>query len=365
MKFTTNAKTLSDALAKIGRIVATRNTYPILANVLITASPDGVELRATDLDIEITLGIDADVAEPGRTTVPARTAADIARKLGSNDVTFSADSETATVQSGRSRFQLQVLAVDGFPDLKTGDFATRFTAPGKFLAEAFAKVQFAISTEETRYYLNGVYVHAPDEGEIRFVATDGHRLAKLVRPLDGVCGMPAVIVPKKTVAEVIKLFGDAEDVDVQVSETKMRFTAGRVVLLTKLIEGTFPDYERVTPKNNNTVAICDRKTLITIADRVSTIASDRGGKAVKLAFDAGNLKLEVTNPDHGVAEDEMEISFDADPIEIGYNARYLGDILGIVQGENVSIHLHDAGSPTLITSDGDVGFASVLMPMRV
>jgi DNA polymerase-3 subunit beta len=242
--------------------------------------------------------------------------------------------------------------------------------PAATLRELIERTQFAISTEETRYYLNGIYFHTLDvNGELtlRAVATDGHRLARAEAAAPaGAKAMPGIIVPKKTVSEVQKLLEGADgEVAVELSDTKIRFTLGSVVLLSKLIEGTFPDYDRVTPKNNDKQLLVDRATFATAVDRVSTIASDRGGKAVKLVLSQGQLELSVINPDHGTASEELAVDFESDAFEIGFNARYLLDIIGQIRSENAVFLFNDAGSPTLVREDGAARALYVLMPMRV
>lgn len=372
MKVTLERNHLLKSLGHVHRVVERRNTYPILANVLMTASAEGLALRATDLDIEVTETVPAMVGTAGATSVPAHTLYEIVRKLADgSEINLETDgADQMQITSGRSRFFLSCLSADGFPDLKSGEFSQTFSMKASELGELIERTQFAISNEETRYYLNGIFFHAVEEGGqaiLRAVATDGHRLARadMDQP-DGAKGMPGIIVPRKTVAEIQKLLDGVDgEVDVEVSDTKIRFTVAGVVLLSKLIEGTFPDYERVTPKNNDKEMKVDKATLATAVDRVSTIASDRGGKAVKLAISEGTLELSVTNPDHGTANEELPVSFDEDGFEIGFNARYLLDIVSQIKTENAIFMFNDSGSPTLVSEDGEARAQFVLMPMRV
>jgi DNA polymerase-3 subunit beta len=352
--------------------VERRNTYPILANVLLNAAEGRIELRATDLDIEVTEAVPAMVATAGTTTVPAHTLYEIVRKLadGAEVRLESEGSEQLLVTSGRSRFHLACLSPDSFPDLKSGTFSHQFAIPATALRELIERTQFAISNEETRYYLNAIYLHPLEVGgapTLRAGATDGHRMARAeIAAPAGAEGMPGIIVPRKTVAEVQKLLDGAEgDVSIELSDTKIRFTLGAVVLLSKLIEGTFPDYERVTPKNNDKEMHVDRGAFATAVDRVSTIASERGGKAVKLSMREGQLELSVTNPDHGTASEEIPVEFEPESFEIGFNARYLLDIVGQIRSDNAVFLFNDAGSPTLVREDGEARALYVLMPMRV
>lgn len=373
MKVTLERNHLLKSLSHVHRVVERRNTYPILANVLFKAADDKVELRATDLDIEVTEGVPAMVSTPGTTTVPAHTLYEIVRKLADGaEVRLETDGgENMVLTSGRSRFNLACLSPDSFPDLKSGSFGHEWTMPATSLRELIERTQFAISNEETRYYLNGIYFHTVDvtgHGTVlRAVATDGHRMARAeIEAPAGAKGMPGIIVPKKTVGEVQKLLDGADgDVKVEVSDTKIRVTVGSVVLLSKLIEGTFPDYDRVTPKNNDKQMNVDRQSFAIAVDRVSTIASDRGGKAVKLQAKDGLLELSVTNPDHGTASEELAVEFDTDGFEIGFNARYLLDITGQLDGDTALLKLADPGSPTVIQDREGAPALYVLMPMRV
>lgn len=372
MKVTLERNHLLKSLGHVHRVVERRNTYPILANVLIKASEGSLELRATDLDIEVTESVPAMVETPGTTTIPAHTLYEIVRKLadGAEVHLETGENDQMLITSARSRFHLACLAPDGFPDLKSGNFSHQFSMSAPVLRELIERTQFAISSEETRYYLNGIYFHALEEGGtalLRAVATDGHRLARAeAEAPEGTAGMPGIIVPRKTVTEVQKLLDGSEDeVSVEVSDTKIRFNLGTVVLLSKLIEGTFPDYDRVTPKDNDKRMAVDRQTFAAAVDRVSTIASERGGKAVKLALSDGQLELSVTNPDHGTASEELAVEFESAGFEIGFNARYLLDIIGQIRSDDAIFMFNDAGSPTLVRENGNDRALYVLMPMRV
>jgi DNA polymerase-3 subunit beta len=273
------------------------------------------------------------------------------------------------VRAGRSRFTLQTLPESDFPDLAAGDMTHKFALAGADLKRLIDKTQFAISTEETRYYLNGIYLHVAGSGKsqtLRAVATDGHRLAQTDLPVPaGAAGMPGVIVPRKTVTEVQRLIEDSgAEVGIELSSAKIRFSIGDVVLTSKLIDGTFPDYARVIPSGNDKELVVDKKDFEAAVDRVSTVSSERG-RAVKLSLSGGKLILSVTNPDSGSATEEIEVDYDGDPIDIGFNSRYLLDIAGQLDGEVAVLRLADPGSPTLIEDKDAKGSLYVLMPMRV
>ncbi len=372
MKITVERAELLKSLGRVHRVVERRNTIPILANVLIKAEGGKLSLKATDLDLEVTDTIAAEVAPGGATTVPAHMFYDIVRKLPEGAqivIEGSGDRAVLSIRAGRSRFTLQTLPESDFPDLAAGEMSHSFKLAAADFKRLIDKTQFAISTEETRYYLNGIYLHAAGTAKastLRAVATDGHRLAQCELPLpEGAAGMPGVIVPRKTVNEVQRLIETGEgEVAIELSASKVRFTLGDVVLTSKLIDGTFPDYGRVIPLNNDKVLMVDKADFEAAVDRVSTVASERG-RAVKLSISGGKLVLSVTNPDSGSATEEIEVDYEAEPIDIGFNSRYLLDIAAQIEGEVAVLKLADPGSPTLIQDKDSKGALYVLMPMRV
>jgi DNA polymerase-3 subunit beta len=372
MKVTVERSELLKSLGHVHRVVERRNTIPILANVLLHGDRPKLSLKATDLDIEVIDTIAAEVGPGGSTTVPAHMFFDIVRKLPEGAqiaLESSGDRAALAIRAGRSRFTLQTLPESDFPDLSAGDMTHKFTVKANELKRLIDKTQFAISTEETRYYLNGIYLHAAGTAKaqtLRAVATDGHRLAQMEVELPkGAAGMPGIIVPRKTVGEVHRLMEDGEtEVTIELSPGKIRFTVGQTVLTSKLIDGTFPDYARVIPVGNDKELVVDKKEFEAAVDRVSTVSSERG-RAVKLSVNAGRLLLSVTNPDSGSANEELEVEYEADPIDIGFNSRYLLDIAAQIESEAAVLKLADPGSPTLIQDKEQRGALYVLMPMRV
>ncbi|HEX9237453.1 MAG TPA: DNA polymerase III subunit beta [Xanthobacteraceae bacterium] len=372
MKVTVERSELLKSLGHVHRVVERRNTIPILANVLLHGDRSKLSLKATDLDIEVTDTIAAEVGPGGSTTVPAHMFFDIVRKLPEGAqiiLESSGDRAALAIRAGRSRFTLQTLPESDFPDLAAGEMSHKFMLKAGELKRLIDKTQFAISTEETRYYLNGIYLHAAGTAKaqtLRAVATDGHRLAQMELELPkGAAGMPGIIVPRKTVGEVHRLIEDPEaEVAMELSPGKIRFTIGQSVLTSKLIDGTFPDYARVIPVNNDKELVVDKKEFEAAVDRVSTVSSERG-RAVKLSINAGRLLLSVTNPDSGSANEELEVEYAADPIDIGFNSRYLLDIAAQIESEAAVLKLADPGSPTLIQDKDQRGSLYVLMPMRV
>ncbi len=372
MKFTIERAALLASLNHVQSVVERRNTIPILSNVQIDASATGVALTATDLDIAIVEGIGADVATPGATTAPAHTLYDIVRKLPDGaqvELTFTGEDSRLTLRAGRSEFALSCLPREDFPVMAEGDLPHRFELSAADLCRLIDKTRFAISTEETRYYLNGIYLHAAETDnapKLRGVATDGHRLARVEMALpDGAAGMPGIIVPRKAVAELRKLIEDLDgNVTVALSDTKIRFSFGETVLTSKLIDGTFPDYERVVPVGNDKQLEVDAKVFSDAVDRVSTISTEKS-RAVKLSLDKDRAVLSANSPENGTATEELSVTYDSEKMEIGFNSRYLLDITQQVAGDNALFVLADAASPTLVRDGSDDGALYVLMPMRV
>ncbi len=374
MKFAIERAVLVKAIAQAQSVVERRNTIPILGNVLIEATPEGVTFRATDLDTEIVDRAPAQVERPGATTVSAVMLNEIARKLPDGAlVAMSLDAATArlTVQAGRTTFSLATLPREDFPVMASSEYASNFSAPAGALKRLFDKSQFAVSNEETRYYLNGVYMHVAsgeDGPRLRCVATDGHRLARIDGPLpEGAEDMPGVIVPRKTVAELLKLLGQAgaeEPIAVSVSETKCRFATPQVTLTSKVIDGTFPDYARVIPQQNARRLEVDAGDFARAVDRVATVSSERS-RAVKLTLDEDRLVLSVHAPDAGAAEEELAVAYGDGPLEIGFNAKYLKEIADQVDHENAVFLFNGPGDAALIREGGDTSAVYVVMPMRV
>ena len=370
MRVTLERSAFLKALNHVQSVVERRNTIPILSNVLVQAAGGGVKLTATDLDIEIVESVPAEVTRDGAVTISAHLLYDIVRKLPDGAqlaLEQGPDSSRVNVIAGRSRFALQALPPEDFPDLSSGAFSTNFALPAAELKYLIEKTRFAISMEETRYYLNGIYLHQANQSEaLRAVATDGHRLAQAQVDLPkGAAGMPGVIVPRKTVLELLKLMESMEgDIEVGLSPSKIRFAGGGLVLTSKLIDGTFPDYERVIPRNNSKHMVADTREFASAVDRVSTISFEKS-RAVKLSLSKDKLSLAVNNPDSGSAEEEIQVTYSDEPIEIGFNSRYLLDVAGQIEADTMRFDFQDAGSPTLVKDEGDARALYVLMPMRV
>ncbi len=376
MNLTIERAALLKALSHVQSVVERRTTIPILSNVLLHAEAGGLSLSATDMDLEIIERVPARVEREGRTTAPAHTLYDIVRKLRDGaqveleTPSGSGGRNELALRSGRSTFTLACLPPEDYPVMSAGEMPHHFALPAAELRGLIDRTRFAISTEETRYYLNGIYLHATKNNEVpvvRAVATDGHRLARVeMTAPEGAAGMPGVIVPRKTVLELRKLVEEGADEEVQIAlgDTKIRCTIGEAALTSKLIDGTFPDYDRVIPANNDKVLEVECKSFAEAVDRVSTISTERS-RAVKLAIEPAGLVVSATSPENGTAVEELEVRYQSTPIEIGFNSRYLLDITEQISGEYVQFQMSDAGSPTIVRDSADASALYVLMPMRV
>jgi DNA polymerase-3 subunit beta len=373
MKINVERGAFLKALSHVQSVVERRNTIPILSNVMIEAAKGTLKLTATDLDIEIVEAIPADVLRGGAATAPAHMLYDIVRKLPDGAQVeaelLTSEGGRLAVSAGTVRFELACLPKEDFPQMAAGALPHKFRLAADDLKRLIDKTKFAISSEETRFYLNGIYFHAAKEGKantLRAAATDGHRLARYELDLpDGAADMPGVIVPRKTVQELRRLLDDSDGgIEVSLSDTKIQFAMGGVELTSKLIDGTFPDYARVIPAGNDKVLALESKEFGQAVDRVSTISADKT-RAVKIAVAKDKVTLTVVNPESGTATEDLSATYSAAPLEIGFNARYLLDITGQIEGKSVRLLLSDAGSPTLIEDTDDPRTLYVLMPMRV
>lgn len=373
MKLTIERSDLLGALNHVQNVVERRNTIPILSNVLISADGGELTLTATDLDIEAVDTADAKVGQSGSVTAPAGTLYDVVRKLpnGSDiEMELSGSNQRLNIRSGRSNFELPTLPASDFQTMASDNSGTTFDLDAADLRRLIDKTKFAISTEETRYYLNGIYLHATenDKGKpvLRAVATDGHRLAlaEIASP-KGAADLEGVIVPRKAVTEVRRLLDSAEgDITLQVSDAKIVFQIGRAVLTTKLIDGSFPDYARVIPSGNDKSLIIDNKAFEAAVDRVATVSAERS-RSVKMSLDTGRLLLAVNHAETGAGNEELEASYKSDSLEIGFNAKYLLDVAAQIEANEAEFLFNDPASPALVLDPEDPAARYVLMPLRV
>jgi DNA polymerase-3 subunit beta len=367
MKLTIDRMSLLRPLGHVQSVVERRNTIPILANVVLRAEKGELSLTATDMDMDIATEVGCSVMTSGTTTMSAHLLYDIARKLPDGaEVEIAVNDGHAMVSAGRSSFRLPTLPVEDFPAISSNELPVNFSLTAADMRDLIDATRFAISTEETRYYLNGIYIHKAESGELCAVATDGHRLAMTRQALpSGAAQMPSIILPRKAVNELRKLLDDFDgDVLIGLSETRAEFRFGVVRLTSKLIDGTFPDYTRVIPVGNDRIMQVDVSAFSAAVDRVSTIASEKS-RSVKMGLRSGVLTLSASNTDASSATEELEVSYDGPEMEIGFNARYLLDIAGQVNSDMIEFALADQGSPSLVRAPGDEASLFVLMPMRV
>lgn len=365
MKISIERGALLRTLGHVQSVVERRNTIPILANVLLDATADSLTITSTDLDIQATETLATKVEQPGKTTISAHTFYEIVRKLpDGSTVDINLDGQHLTIKAGRSRFNLPVLPAEDFPLIVAGQLPTTFEMSAEQLGNMFSSARYAISTEETRYYLNGIYFHVLD-GSLLAVATDGHRLARIHAEQPSGVEIEGIIIPRKAIGEVLKVIDEVEgNVFIEISASKIRFTLGNTIITSKLIDGTFPDYRRIIPTQNDKIVRISAHALAQGIDRVSTIASERT-RAVKVTLKTNKLLLTVTSPEFGVATEEVEAEYSGEELDIGFNARYFLDVLN-QHGKNAEIKIafDNPNAPVLITANDGGDDIAILMPMR-
>jgi DNA polymerase III subunit beta len=358
-----------DALLKplqvVSGIVERRQTLPILANILVRKDGERVSFTATDLEIQIQTSADIGAGkEPASTTVAARKLVDILRALPDADVQLALANKKLTVSSGKSRFNLQTLAAEEFPTVSQAEFTADFSLPAATLKHVLGMVHFAMAQQDIRYYLNGMLL-VVEGATVRTVATDGHRLALCEVDKDGASGKIEAIIPRKTILELSRLLPDADDaVRVQVAANQVKFAFGDIELISKLVEGKFPDYHRVVPAANTKVFVIDREDLMHALQRAAILTTDKF-KGVRMVLAPGVLKISSTNADQEDAQEELEIDYAGEGLDIGFNVNYLLDALSNLKGEQVRFSLGDALGSALVTMPDSEKFKYVVMPMRI
>ena len=355
-------------LQSVSGIVEKRHTLPILSNVLIEIEGDALTLLATDIEIQIRTRSTGSIsaAQPASLTVAARKLQDILRALPEGqEVSLDADDRKLTVRSGKSRFTLQTLPSQDYPRMQLADGDTvKLSLTQRKLKRLLSLVQYSMAQQDIRYYLNGLLLAVGGE-ELRLVATDGHRLAYVSEPMPGVTDKVDVILPRKTVLELSRQLADTDDpVDIELGGNQARLRFGSVELITKLIDGKFPDYERVIPKDHPKEIMLQRSTFLPALQR-SAILTNEKFKGVRVVLSAGTLKLISSNAEQEEAQEELEIDYSGDALDIGFNVSYLLDVLNNVSGDTLSLRLNDGNSSALITLPGTDDFKYVVMPMRV
>ena len=375
MEFKINSSDLLKALSHIHGIVEVRHTLPILSNIILKAKDNELTLSSTNLDIYCADKIKAEVSIAGEISVSAVTFFEIVKRLPSGSevvMTMEEGENEIILKCGRSKFNLSTLKTDDFPIISDNDLSTNFVLSADELIRIIDKTKFAVSNEETRYYLNGIFLHKADRNSIQFlraVATDGHRLAQYDIPLpQGAEEITGIIIPKKTIFELRKVLDDANgDVSISLNENKIKFTFNDLKIISKVIDGTFPDYTKVIPQNNNKNFKTNNNELKNAIDRVSAVAANEESKskAIKLSLEDNKLNLSVESQSKGSANEIIDISYDGDKVDIGFNSKYIIDICNEVDGEEVDISLLDSVSPAIILDKTDENLFFVLMPMRI
>jgi DNA polymerase-3 subunit beta len=367
MKFTIARDQLQEGLQAVAASIPTRTTLPVLSNILVEAGPDGVRLAGTDLDIAVSTVVPAEVDAPGAITLPAKKLVEIVRELPSAGIRISASGEQrVTLECGRARFKLLGIQRDEFPSFPPVDFGEAWRMTSGDLQKLIGHVSFACSTEESRPILNGVLWELRED-RMRMVATNGHRLAKMDIPAAGSGGTADLIIPPKALEQVRKLFGPTDEIEVGKSENHLGFRAGSTLVYTRLIEGPYPNYEQVIPRENDKTATIDKQTLAAAIRRVGVVASDQT-RRVRLSFDSNILQFSVNTPDLGEAQDEIPVSYEGEPLDIGFNATYLLEILRFMPTDEVRMSLkapERAATLEPVGWDDPASYLCLVMPLRL
>ncbi len=367
MKFTITREQLQEGLIAVASTVPTRTTLPVLSNILVEATADGVRLAGTDLDIAVSTVVPAEIQAEGAVTLPAKKLVEIVRELPSAAIHFSTSGEQrVTLECGPSRFKLLGIARDEFPSFPTVSFDKAWKMTSADIQNLINHVAFAASTEESRPILNGV-LWEMREDRMRMVATNGHRLARMDRPVSGGSAAADLIVPPKALEQIRKLFGPADEVEVARSDNHLGFRAGSTRIFTRLIEGPYPNYEQVIPRDNDKVVTVDRQALAAAIRRVGVVASDQTHR-VRLSFSSGLVKFSVSTPDLGEAEDEIQATYDGEPLEIGFNATYLLELLKVMPTDEVRFTLkapERAATMEPVGWDDPASYLCLVMPLRL
>ena len=375
MEFKINSTDLLKALSHIHGIVEVRHTLPILSNIILEAKDDKLILSSTNLDIYCSDKIKAEVLQSGEVSVSAITFFEIIKRLpsGSEVLMIMEEGENEIrLTCGRSKFNLSTLKTDDFPIISDSDLSTNFVLSADELIRIIDKTKFAVSNEETRYYLNGIFLHKAERNSIQFlraVATDGHRLAQYDIPLpQGAEDITGIIIPKKTIYELRKVLDDANgDVSVSLNENKIKFSFNDLKVVSKVIDGTFPDYTKVIPQKNDKNFKTNNSGLKNAIDRVSAVATNEESKskAIKFCIENNSLSLSVESQSKGSANEMIDVNYSGDKVDIGFNSKYIIDICNEVDGDEISISLFDSISPAIILDKTDENLFFVLMPMRI
>ncbi len=366
MNIQINRETLLKPLTSVTSIVEKRHTLPILSNLLLEAKQNKIHLTATDLEMQISLSIDNGVTGDFATTISARKFLDICRSLPDNaDINMATSDSRITLKAGKSRFNLQTLPAADYPVMtKTNNQATLITIAQAQLKDLLKQVEFAMAQQDIRYYLNGLLLEV-NANRLNIVGTDGHRLSFTSTELEQNFEKQEVILPRKTVIELIKLLEDSEEsVQIEISNAQVNFSFGNIRLISKVIDGKFPDYNRVIPNGHKNTFSIERLNVLLAMQRASILSNEKY-RGIRMVLSNNNLKLISTNSDQEEAEEELEISYTGDSLDIGFNVTYLIDVLNNTNSDQVTFSFADANSSCLITVPTNVDYKYVVMPMRI
>jgi DNA polymerase III subunit beta len=368
MKLKITRDNLQQGLAAVGASIPTRTTLPVLSNILIEVGTDSVAMSGTDLDIAVSVTVPAEVDEPGSLTVPAKKLQELARELPEHPVRLSTRGDRLELTCGRATFRLNGMPRDEFPTFPAVDFAKSWKIQGRILQELIRQTSFAVSTEESRPILNGVLWQLA-ESEMRMVATNGHRLARMRVPSTSADAPKAdLIVPPKALAQVERLFSGDDEIEVARSENHIGFRKDGTQVYTRLIEGPYPNYEQVIPKDNDKVAVADRNQLIQVLRRMAVVASDQTHR-VRLGFTTNTVRFAVETPDLGEAHEDLEVEYDGEPLDIGFNASYLLEVLRYMPTDEIKLTFRAPERAATIEpsagADGAPDYLCLVMPLRL
>ena len=367
MKLTITREQLQEGLVAVAASVPAKTTLPILSNILLEATKDGIRLSGTDLDISVSTTVPASIDQEGAITLPARKLVEIVRELPSAAIRLTASGEQrVTIECGRSRFRLLGLPREEFPAFPSVKFDGGWRTSSNELQKLIGHVAFAASTEESRPILNGVLWELRPE-RMRMVATNGHRLARMDVPATSGAAQADMIVPPKALEQIRRLFGTEDTVEIARSENHLGFRSASTQIFTRLIEGPYPNYEQVIPRENDKVATADRSALSAALRRMSIVASDQTHR-IRMAFANGSCKLSVQTPDLGEAQEEVSVSYEGDPLEIGFNASYLLEILKYIPTDEVRMTFkapERAATCEPVGWDDPASYLALVMPLRL
>jgi len=366
MNFTITRQNLHHGLAAVSASIPSKTTLPVLSNILFEAKQDGVWMSGTDLDVSVRVKVLAEVKEPGSLTAPGKKLQEIVRELPDQPVAVMTRGDQIELRCGRSHFKFNGLPAEEFPTLAAVDFSSGLAVTGKNLHTLIQHTSFAVSTEESRPILNGVLWELRD-GEMKMVATNGHRLARMGMRV-AATGTPSAdfIVPPAALGQVQRLFKDDDTIEVARSDNHLGFRAASTEVYSRLIEGTYPNYEQVIPRDNDKIAIIDKKSFESAVRRMAVVASDQTHR-IRLKFEPGRVHLNVLTPDLGEGHDELEIGYDGDELEIGFNANYLLEVLRYMPSDEVKLSFKAPERAATLEPVGDEtsDYLCLVMPLRL